>query len=215
MADDGYVFVCEQGAACRVHIALHGCQQDIGTIGRLFIEKTGYNAWADANQIIVLYPQTKTSDFLPYNPDACWDWWSYIDHDEDYVTKAGLQIAAIKTMLDTLTASTTSAASAPNENQNPIELVVSDTSDTAAALAWTRIAGAASYRISRAGAEGVFSVVGETEDLSYADQGLTANTSYAWRVTAVVGGVEQSPSAITRAMTRVGPPICDAPGSCP
>jgi len=41
MGDEGYVFVptaCEQGAACRVHIALHGCQQDVGSIGRLFIE---------------------------------------------------------------------------------------------------------------------------------------------------------------------------------
>jgi hypothetical protein len=37
----------------------HGCMQDAGTIGRLFIEQTGYNAWADANGIIVLYPQAK------------------------------------------------------------------------------------------------------------------------------------------------------------
>ena len=60
ICDEGYAFVpaaCEQGAACRVHIALHGCKQDAGTIGRLFIEQTRYNAWADANGIIVLYPQ--------------------------------------------------------------------------------------------------------------------------------------------------------------
>ena len=66
MGDEGYVFVpsaCEQGDACRVHVVLHGCQQDAGTIGRLFVEQTGYNAWADANRIIVLYPQTKVSAF--------------------------------------------------------------------------------------------------------------------------------------------------------
>jgi hypothetical protein len=102
MADEGYVFVpraCEQGDACRVHVALHGCHQDVGTIGRLFIEQTGYNAWADANRIIVLYPQTKASPFLPSNPNACWDWWSYIKHDDSYVTKAGLQIAASRPCL--------------------------------------------------------------------------------------------------------------------
>ena len=68
MGDEGYVFVpaaCEQGAACRVHIALHGCKQDAGTIGRLFIEQTGYNAWADANGIIVLYPQAKARRSAP------------------------------------------------------------------------------------------------------------------------------------------------------
>ena len=81
---------CEQGAACRVHIAFHGCMQDIATIGRLFIEQAGYNAWAEANRIIVLYPQAKASPFAPVNPDGCWDWWSYIDHDDGYVTKSGL-----------------------------------------------------------------------------------------------------------------------------
>jgi hypothetical protein len=32
----------------------------------LFIEQTGYNACADANGIIVLYPQAKGSPFLPF-----------------------------------------------------------------------------------------------------------------------------------------------------
>ena len=39
--DTGFVFVprdCEQGAACRVHIALHGCKQNVGELGRRYIE---------------------------------------------------------------------------------------------------------------------------------------------------------------------------------
>src|SRR5262249_43825488 len=128
MGDEGYVFVpsaCEQGAACRVHIALHGCKQDAGTIGRLFVEQTGYNAWADANRIIVLYPQTKASPFWPFNPEGCWDWWSYIDHSDDYVTKAGKQIAAIKAMLDALTAgSGAPGAPPPNQGDAVAELIV-------------------------------------------------------------------------------------------
>jgi hypothetical protein len=216
MADEGYVFVpraCEQGDPCRVHIALHGCQQDIGTIGRLFIERTGYNAWADANRIIVLYPQTKVSPFLPSNPDACWDWWSYIKHDDSYVTKAGLQIAAIKAMLDAVTGGAKGSMLASAEART--ELVVTDTSDAAAALAWTPVAGATSYRLSRAGSGGEFRVVGETHGLSYADQGLVPATSYSWDVTAMVGGVELSVFAMVRAATRPIPPTCDAPGRCP
>ena len=102
MADTGYVFVpkdceAETDAPCRVHIALHGCKQDVGDIGELYVDDTGYNAWADTNRIIVLYPQTVTGRYrLPSNPQACWDWWSYVTHDDSYVTKSGRQIKAIK-----------------------------------------------------------------------------------------------------------------------
>ena len=68
LGDTGYVFVpkdCEDGAACRVHIALHGCEQDVDDIGQRFIDDTGYNAWADTNRLIVLYPQTRSSSFVP------------------------------------------------------------------------------------------------------------------------------------------------------
>ena len=173
------------------------------------------NAWADANNIIVLYPQAKASLLLPINPNACWDWWGYIAYDDGYITKAGLQIAAIKAMLDALTAGAKGPAPAPTEGRDPAELIVTDTSDTAAALAWTPVADAASYRIRRAGTDGVFRVVGETPGPSYADQGLAPATPYAWQVAAVIGGIEQSPLMIERATTRPTPPACDAPGTCP
>ena len=115
LTTSGFVFVpkeCEQGAACRVHIALHGCKQDVDDIGRRFIDDTGYNAWADSNRLIVLYPQTTASPFAPFNPQACWDWWSYVNHSDNYVTKSGAQIRTIKAMLDALTAGATPAAAA-------------------------------------------------------------------------------------------------------
>ncbi len=109
LADQGFVFVpkdCAQGAACRVHIALHGCAQDVGTVGKKFVELAGYNRWADANHIVVLYPQTTASPFAPFNPQSCWDWWGYVTGSNSYVTKSGKQIAAIKAMLDALTVQT-------------------------------------------------------------------------------------------------------------
>ena len=139
----GFVFVpkeCEQGAACRVHIALHGCKQDVGDIGRRYIDDTGYNAWADSNRLIVLYPQTTASPFAPFNPQACWDWWSYVNHSDNYVTKSGAQIRTIKAMLDALTAGATpAAAAAPSGAPDPLKVI--DTSDTSADLAWTPLAG--------------------------------------------------------------------------
>jgi poly(3-hydroxybutyrate) depolymerase len=222
MSNEGYVFVpadCEQGAACRVHVALHGCQQGVESIGRLFVERTGYNAWAGLNRIIVLYPQAETSPFMPANPNGCWDWWSYVDHSDRYVTKAGPQIAAIKAMLEALTAGSgaapTTPAPTPSQAGSPAELIVNDLTDTAAALAWTRVDGAAGYRVSRAGADGAFVAVGETKGPSYGDHGLAPATAYAWRVTALLDASEGAPSAVVRATTRPTPAPCGLPGSCP
>ena len=219
LGDTGYVFVpkqCEDGAACRVHIALHGCKQDVGDIDRHFVDDTGYNAWADTNHLIILYPQTMPSSFMPFNPQACWDWWSYVDHQDSYVTKSGSQIRTIKAMLDALTARATHAptpAAAPAVA--PTTLTVIDTSDTAADLAWARQEGQVAYRISRAGADGQFSVVGTAAGFSFADTGLTPRSAYRWRVSAVVNGGEGPASNEAAATTRATPAPCDSPGSCP
>jgi poly(3-hydroxybutyrate) depolymerase len=113
MADSGYAYVpraCE-AAQCRVHVAFHGCRQSVETIGERFVREAGYNRWADANRLIVLYPQTITRNgwgmaglrpsFI-FNPRGCWDWWGYTG--ARYVTKAGPQIAAVKAMVDRLAA---------------------------------------------------------------------------------------------------------------
>jgi hypothetical protein len=153
LADEGYVFVpkdCAAGMACRVHVALHGCLQTIDDIGQEFIAAAGLNAWADTNRIIVLYPQAKARALVPANPNGCWDWWSYVTHDDSYVTKSGRQIMAIKTMLDALTAgSRPSAAPQPAPGVAPPALAVIDTSDTAAALVWAPVAGAERYNVAR------------------------------------------------------------------
>ena len=96
----GHVYVpssCAQGATCRVHIAFHGCQQTDALIGDRFRTETGYDRWADTNDLIVLYPQAHRT-FL--NPNACWDWWGY--DDDRYATRNGRQMAAVRAMLDRL-----------------------------------------------------------------------------------------------------------------
>lgn len=56
---------------CALHVAFHGCEQTLGDIGSDFVENAGYNSWAEANNIIILYPQAKDN---PLNPKGCWDW---------------------------------------------------------------------------------------------------------------------------------------------
>src|SRR5882757_3052640 len=158
----------DMNAARRTVLALHGCKQDSGDIGRRFIDDTGYNAWADTNHLIVLYPQTASSSFAPFNPQACWDWWSYVNHQDSYVTKSGPQIKTIKAMLDALTArATPAAAAAPAAAVAPALLKVIDTSHNSVDLAWSPQAGVTAYRISRAGADGQFAVVAEVAGPSF------------------------------------------------
>jgi hypothetical protein len=221
LADRGYVFVpkdCEQeGARCRVHVVLHGCEQDEGDVKRQFVDDAGFNAWADNNHLIVLYPQTKASGFWPTNWYACWDWWGYVDYLDSYVTKSGPQVKAIKAMLDALTAgaappveTSVSSAAAPEG------LSVIDTSDTAADLVWSPVTGAATYRVSRAGADGgTFQTIGDVAGPSFGDSGLTPQTTYRWHVSAIANGAEGPASTDTTATTRVTPAPCDSPGSCP
>lgn len=93
--------------SCRVHVAFHGCQQDVSVIGNRFYAHTGYNELADTNNIIVLYPQAAVSRVYPYNPNGCWDFWGYSDVDPflpDFYARSGIQMAAVKAMLDRLAA---------------------------------------------------------------------------------------------------------------
>jgi len=86
---------------CRIHIAFHGCRQGAADVGEEFVRHAGYNAWADTNNLIVLYPQViKRFSPFTWNPRGCWDWWGYTGLD--YHTQSGAQIRAVKGMVDRL-----------------------------------------------------------------------------------------------------------------
>jgi hypothetical protein len=121
MSEFGYAYVphaVENGAAARVHIALHGCKQGHDYVnfvygrpdsanqppyGNRYATTTGYNHIADSNNIIVLYPQVQgRDDDIAQNPDGCWDWWGYSSPDPvrpDYYSQNAIQIRAIYGML--------------------------------------------------------------------------------------------------------------------
>ena len=62
----------EGSGACRLHVAYHGCEQSVDVLNNTFVTRAGYNGWAEANRIVVLYPQATAT---PLNPKGCWDWW--------------------------------------------------------------------------------------------------------------------------------------------
>jgi len=107
MATSGYVYVpasCASGHACKLHVALHGCLQNVATVGTAFYQSTGYNRWADTNNMIVLYPQTAATSA---NPGACWDWWG--NDDVNFPGKSSGQMVSLKTMIDRIVSGNTAA----------------------------------------------------------------------------------------------------------
>jgi poly(3-hydroxybutyrate) depolymerase len=99
-ADEGVVYVpksCAEQPGCRVHIALHGCEQSREAVGDTFVKDSGFAEIADTNRIIVLFPQVKASTV---NQNGCWDWWGYTDLD--YLGKDAPQIKAIWAMVEQL-----------------------------------------------------------------------------------------------------------------
>jgi poly(3-hydroxybutyrate) depolymerase len=100
----GYHYVPAQcgAGACRLHVAFHGCRQsadnqDSDRVHDDFIRDAGYNGWAAANDIVVLYPQAARSSG---NQNACWDFWGYTG--SDYFGQKGKQMRAVKAMVDRL-----------------------------------------------------------------------------------------------------------------
>jgi hypothetical protein len=107
----GYLYVpqeCENDAAsavkCRLHVAFHGCEQYVQKIKETFVREAGYNAWADANHLVILYPQATQwlrpltdPAGLTANPKGCWDWWGY--SGDAYLTRDGKQMKAVRAMI--------------------------------------------------------------------------------------------------------------------
>lgn len=99
-SESGFAYVpvdcAEDVTACRLHLAFHGCRQGKEFIEDRFANQAGLNEWAEANKIIVLYPQVESSMF---NPQGCWDWWGYTG--ADYDQRSGKQIAGVAALIET------------------------------------------------------------------------------------------------------------------
>lgn len=101
--EDAFIYIpqtCQAGETCKLHISFHGCNQSAEDVGTAYAQQSGFNRWADVNNMVVLYPQVKKSMFMPLNPQGCWDWWGYTD--ENYANKKGPQIQAIYHLMQAL-----------------------------------------------------------------------------------------------------------------
>lgn len=88
---------CRTAAGCAVHIVFHGCKQSLNAVGDRFVKGSGYARWAEANRLVLLFPQA-TAGAL--NPNGCWDWWGYTG--PQFLERDAPQIRAVRLMLDRL-----------------------------------------------------------------------------------------------------------------
>eukprot|EP01087_Luapelamoeba_hula_P016293 TRINITY_DN5009_c0_g1_i2.p1 TRINITY_DN5009_c0_g1~~TRINITY_DN5009_c0_g1_i2.p1 ORF type:complete len:527 (+),score=73.08 TRINITY_DN5009_c0_g1_i2:223-1803(+) len=202
MAATAWAYVpqaCASGAACKLHVALHGCLQNYATIGDKYVRNTGYNKWADTNNFVVIYPQTVSSYFSPSNPNGCWDWWGYLS--TNYDTKNGPQMKAIKAMIDRI-------GSGYAHVPAPTGLAVLNTTDTEITVSW-KLAPATAYNIYR---DGVQVNSAAYKGNVYRDGGLSSGTMYTYTVTAVTeSGAESPQSAPVQGTTTGNPPPIKPP----
>lgn len=96
LAKTAYAYIpegCERPAAagCPIHVAFHGCKQTLEHIKDAYINRTGFNEWAQSNRIVIIYPQAVKN--LMGNPNGCWDWWGY--SGKDFHTKNGPQMKVV------------------------------------------------------------------------------------------------------------------------
>ncbi|HET7865680.1 MAG TPA: PHB depolymerase family esterase [Burkholderiaceae bacterium] len=206
MGATGWAYVpqaCRSGSVrCKVHVVFHGCQQNATLVGDKYVRNTGYNRWADTNQMVVLYPQTSTQA-----TNSCWDWWGY--DSADYAAKSGPQMAAVKAMVDRLTSGSTGPAPTLPA---PTGLGTSGATAGSMVLAWNSVSGASGYNLYRSGSKVNASLINGN---TFTDTGLAPSTTYSWTVTAVdaSGGESEAsaPASGTTASDGVGQPPS---GSC-
>lgn len=213
LAATGWIYVptdCAGGASCRLHVALHGCQQSYSNIGDRFLKNTGYTRWADTNRIVVLFPQTRVDNTRRdtsasgslANPNACWDWIGW--YGRSFAQRGGTQVAAIKAMVDRLASGGSGGGGATLPA--PAGVAASGATAGSMVIAWGAVTGAAGYNVYRNGAKVNAAAVAGT---SYTDSGLAPGTTYSWTVTALdAAGVESRPSEPATGTTTGSAAVC-------
>ena len=197
MATTGWIYVpqaCAAGANCRLHLVLHGCKQNTADIGQQYVRNTGYNRWADSNNIVMLYPQTSLAA-----TNSCWDWWGY--DSANYAKKSGPQMAAVKAMVDRV-----SSGAPASTLPAPSGVGTSGATASSMVIAWSGVTGASGYNVYRGGAKVNGSLVTGT---NFTDTGLASGTTYSWTVKTVdSAGAESVPSSPATGTTTGSAATC-------
>eukprot|EP01095_Lingulamoeba_sp_RSL-Kostka_P013539 TRINITY_DN5640_c0_g1_i1.p1 TRINITY_DN5640_c0_g1~~TRINITY_DN5640_c0_g1_i1.p1 ORF type:complete len:579 (+),score=151.43 TRINITY_DN5640_c0_g1_i1:37-1773(+) len=196
LSKTGYVYVpknCDNQAQCILHVAFHGCSQNYQAIKDQYILNTGYLPWADANNLIILFPQTVNSISLG-NFAGCWDWWGYTN--SQYDVKSGYQMDAVYQMVKRATSGYISIGA-------PTNLQVVNVTETSVSLSWDSVSQATGYNVYRGG---VLVNQQPTTSTNYIDTTVQSGTTYTYYVVSLYNNGESQPSTSVTVTTEGNPP---------
>lgn len=86
--------------SCRIHVHYHccGCSWRVLNMGTSMVAETGLNSWAEANDIVILYPQA--ADYWDdANDTGCW-YWDSSYAGKPFDTQNGLQLMTVISMVN-------------------------------------------------------------------------------------------------------------------
>ena len=101
MATGAFVYVpavCRRSpGSCGIHVVYHGCGQSESYLQKKYVHESGYNGYAEANDLIVLYPQSINNQKL--QNAGCWDWLGTYGAGPKFDEQGGPQLVTVTNML--------------------------------------------------------------------------------------------------------------------
>ena len=96
---------CRKQAAatppCRMHLYHHGCGGPWGSdFYKGVTQNGGFNEWAEANDLVIVYPAMSSWGRTGQTRGGCWD--GYAQTGSDYGLKSGAQISVVHNMITQL-----------------------------------------------------------------------------------------------------------------
>ncbi|CAE8615272.1 unnamed protein product [Polarella glacialis] len=99
----GLVYVptsCESASnrACDLFVSFHGCGFTVPGTFELLVTELNFNAWAETNHIVVLYPHLASHGSTTEQQDGCWN--VYGQTGDTYATRDAPQMRAARQMVE-------------------------------------------------------------------------------------------------------------------
>lgn len=97
----GLVYIptaCGEGHLCTLHVSMHGCENPL-ILEYPEARRLSFNRWAEANNMVVLWPHNVRHGNQTSEEHACWDGYAQTPY---YDTQRGPQMAAIARMIEAI-----------------------------------------------------------------------------------------------------------------
>ena len=161
--------------SARLHVALHGCQQNTADVGDKFVQQHRLHALGRHQQHRRAVPADQATAPRPTN--SCWDWCG-LRQTPTSRRRAGTQMAAIKAMVDRVPR----AAAAARRPTLPAPTGVGTSGATSSSMVIALERRSAARPATTSTATATRSTRSPVAGTSYTDTGLAAGTTYSWTV---------------------------------